>query len=135
MTKNPNKHELSQIAFNHLSDVDFKNFMNLYKKRTAKPYSFLITDTTLASDNPLAFRKNLLDRIKNLIVTIDDENFQYVINREAAKIAAFLSGETDKYEHLTGEKILPFDHRRMIEQIKFAYFPLVKALGKQKKRD
>ena len=37
--------------------------MNLYKKCTAKPYSFLVTDTTLASDNPLRFRKNLLERI------------------------------------------------------------------------
>ena len=37
--------------------------MNIYKKCTAKPYSFLVTDTTLASDNPLRFRKNLLERI------------------------------------------------------------------------
>ena len=37
--------------------------MNLYKKCIAKPYSFLVIDTTLASDNPLRFRKNLLERI------------------------------------------------------------------------
>ena len=37
--------------------------MHLYKKCTAKPYSFLIIDATLASDNPLRFRKNLLERI------------------------------------------------------------------------
>ena len=36
--------------------------MNLCKKCTAKPYSFFI-DTTLASDNSLRFRKNLLKRI------------------------------------------------------------------------
>ena len=35
--------------------------MNLYKKCTAKPFSFLVIDTTLASDNPLRFRKNLLE--------------------------------------------------------------------------
>ena len=35
-----NKQELQQIAFNHASDLDFKDFMNLYKKCTAKPYSF-----------------------------------------------------------------------------------------------
>ena len=34
--------------------------MNLYKKCTAIPYSFLVIDPTLASDNPLCFRKNLL---------------------------------------------------------------------------
>ena len=38
--KIPNKQELQQIAFNHSSDIDFKDFMNLYKKCTAKPYIF-----------------------------------------------------------------------------------------------
>ena len=61
--KIPNKRELQQIAFNHSSDIDFQDFMNLYKKCTAKPYSFLVIDTTLASDNSLRFRKNLLERI------------------------------------------------------------------------
>ena len=36
--------------------------MNLYGKCTGKPYSFLVTDATLASDNPSCFRKNLLER-------------------------------------------------------------------------
>ena len=61
--KIPNKQELQQIAFNHSSDTDFKNFMNLQKKYTTKPYYFLIIDTTLVSDNTLRFRKNLLERI------------------------------------------------------------------------
>ena len=59
--KIPNKRELLQIAINHSSDVDFKDFMKIYKKYTAKPYSFLFNDTTLPSDNPLRFRKNLLE--------------------------------------------------------------------------
>ena len=58
--KIPNKRELQQIALNHSSDIDFKDFMNIYKKCTAKPYSFLVNDTTLPSDDPLRFRKNLL---------------------------------------------------------------------------
>ena len=58
--KIPNKRELQQIALNHSSDIDFKGFMNIYKKYTAKPYSFLVNDTTLPSDDPLRFRKNLL---------------------------------------------------------------------------
>ena len=58
-----NKQELQQIAFNHSSDIDFKDFMNLYKKCTAKPYSFLVIDTTLASDNPSNFKNSLLERI------------------------------------------------------------------------
>ena len=47
----------------HSLDIDFKDFMNLYKKCTVKPYSFLVFDATLASDNPLCFRNNLLESI------------------------------------------------------------------------
>ena len=60
--KIPNKRELQQIAFNHSSDIDFKDLMNLYKKCTAKPNSFLI-DATLVSDKPLPLRENLLEKI------------------------------------------------------------------------
>ena len=61
--KIPNKRELQQITFNHSSDIDFKDFINLYKKCNAKPYYFLVIDATLVSDNPSRFRKNLLERI------------------------------------------------------------------------
>ena len=58
--KIPNKRELQQIALNHSSDIDFKDFMKIYKKCTAEPYSFLVNDITFPSDDPLRFRKNLL---------------------------------------------------------------------------
>ena len=61
--KIPNKRELQQIAFNHSTDIDFKDFMNLYKKCTAKPYSFLVVGATLAPDNSSRFRKNLVEII------------------------------------------------------------------------
>ena len=35
-----NKWEPQQIVLNHSSDIVFQDFMNLYKKCTAKPYSF-----------------------------------------------------------------------------------------------
>ena len=54
------KRELHQTASNHLSDIKFKDFMKLYRDYTKKPFSFLVNDTTLLSDNPLKFRKNLL---------------------------------------------------------------------------
>ena len=57
--KIPNKGELQQIAINHSSDIDFKDFVKIYKKCTDDPYSFLVNDTTLPWDNPLRFRKNL----------------------------------------------------------------------------
>ena len=59
--KVPNKRELHQIALNHSSDIDFKDFMEKYKTCTAEPSSFLVNDTTLPSNNPLRFRKNLLE--------------------------------------------------------------------------
>ena len=52
-----NKWELWQIALNHSSDIDFKDFMNRYKKCTAKSCSVLVIDATLASDNPFKFQK------------------------------------------------------------------------------
>ena len=50
--KIPNKRELQQIAISHSSDIDFKNFINIYKECMDEPHSFLVSDTTLASDNP-----------------------------------------------------------------------------------
>ena len=55
-----NKRELQQIALNHSSDIDFKYFIKIHKKYTKEPYSFLVNNTTLPSDDPLRFRKNLL---------------------------------------------------------------------------
>ena len=55
-----NKRELQQIALNHSSDIDVKDFVEIYKKCTAEPYSFSVNDTTLPSDDPLRFRKSLL---------------------------------------------------------------------------
>ena len=58
--KIPNKRELQEIASDHSSDIDFKDFMKIYKEYTKDPYWFLVNDTTLSSGNPLRFRKNLL---------------------------------------------------------------------------
>ena len=108
--------------------------MNLQKTCTAKPYSFLVIVATLASDNPPRFRKNLLERIQKLITRIDDKirykKVQYGINREAAKISALSSLKINKYEYLAGEEMLPSDQRRVIEQAKFTYSLLGKALEK-----
>ena len=57
------KQELQQNAVNHSSNIDFQDFINVYKKCTEKSYSFLVIDTTLASNNPLRFRMNLSEKI------------------------------------------------------------------------
>ena len=61
ISKIPNKRELQQIAISHSSDISTKDFESIYRKCTAEPYSFFVNDTTLASDNPLRFRKSLFN--------------------------------------------------------------------------
>ena len=65
IAKIPNKRELWEIAINHSSDISTKDFNNIYRECTAKPYSFLVNDTTFASNNPLRFRKNIINYIYN----------------------------------------------------------------------
>ena len=57
--KIPNRRELQQIAINCSSDINTKDLIKIYKKCIDKPYSFLVNDTTLASDDPLRLRKHL----------------------------------------------------------------------------
>ena len=64
---------------------------------------------------------------------IRNEKLQHHINRETAKIPAFSLGKSGKQEYLTGEEILPSDKRVVIEQTNFTYYPLGKALEKQRK--
>ena len=54
-----NRKELQNIAINHSADIDYKEFIKLYRECTKEPYNFLTIDTTLPSINPLRFRKNL----------------------------------------------------------------------------
>ena len=55
--KIPDKRELQQISINHSSNINTKDFIKIYKKSTDEPYSFLVNDSTLSSENPLRFRK------------------------------------------------------------------------------
>ena len=54
-------YELQQIAINYSLNINFEDFIKIYKKCTAEEYSFFINDTTLPSDNALRFRKNILE--------------------------------------------------------------------------
>ena len=55
------KREQKNIAINHSADIDYNDFIKIYRECTQKPYNFLTIDTTLPSTNPLRFRKNLFD--------------------------------------------------------------------------
>ena len=69
-----------------------------------------------AGKRGFGFRKNLIERILKLIMTIDDEirdeKLQYDVNREEQKKLAVSYENIDQY--LTGEEILPSDQRRVI---------------------
>ena len=58
-----NRRELQNIATTHSADIDYKDFMKIYRECTKEPYSLLTIDTTLPSSNPLGFRKNLFDTL------------------------------------------------------------------------
>ena len=56
-----NKRELQQIAFDHSADIDYKDFLKIYRNCTNEPYSFFTIDTKLPAKNPKRFRKNFSD--------------------------------------------------------------------------
>ena len=56
-----NRKELQNIAINHSADIDYKDFIKIYREYTKEPYYFLTIHTTLSSSNPLRFRKTLFD--------------------------------------------------------------------------
>ena len=60
-----NKRELQNIAINHSADIDYQDFIKIYRECTKKPYNFLTIDTKLPASEPLRFRKNLFDSYKN----------------------------------------------------------------------
>ena len=117
-----------------MSDIDFKDFIKLYKDYAKEPYSFLVNDTTLSSDNPLRFTKTLLKNeweIKAINNKIEQNKAQNSLDREAAKISALSSGNVSDFEFLTVK-----DKKDLLEKItaalkRFEYSPLDKAFEKQ----
>ena len=57
--------ELQSIAINHSADIDYQDFIKIYRECTKEPYNFLTIDTRLPASDPLRFRKKLFDSYKN----------------------------------------------------------------------
>ena len=129
--KIPNEWELRQIAFNHSWDIDSKDFVNLYRKNTGKPYSFLVIHAILASFNPCLSEVIFQKKYKNYNGNdkIRDEKLQYDFNKGAVKMPVLLSGKVDKYEYLTGEELLIKEE--WYNKGNFTYSLLGNALEKQ----
>ena len=64
------------------------------------------------------------------MIKLEMKKLQYDINRKAAGITALSLTKINKYEHLTGEELLPSNQQQIIEQAKFTYSPLGKAFKK-----
>ena len=58
-----NRKELQNTAIDHSADIDYKDFMKIYRECTKEPSNFLTIDTTLPESDPLRFRKNLFDSL------------------------------------------------------------------------
>ena len=133
------KRELQNITISHSADIDYQDFINIYRECTKETFDFLTIDTTLPASNPLRFRKNLFesltltDELKNLDNKIKANQAQYDLGREAAKISALSSKDLlEKYEYLTGEDL---GHRpSVLEKTKFEYSPLSAVLSDNVKK-
>ena len=64
---------------------------------------------------------------------ITDMKLQYDINRETVKISALSFGKIYKFDHFTGEEILPSNQRQIIEQCISNFVYLGKTFEKQTK--
>ena len=107
--KIPDKEEIQQIALNHLSDIDFKDFMKIYKNYAEEPFSFLINHTTLPSYNPLRLRRiktTVSENVKQFLAQWSKTMLSYDLDRQTIKTSALSSGNVSKYKFLIGEYFL-----------------------------
>ena len=85
IAKIPNKRELQQIAINHSSDINTKDFANIYRKCTDEPYSFLVIDPMIASNNRLRFTKNLFNIYSKNHVRLEMKNYNMILIEKQQK--------------------------------------------------
>ena len=60
-----NRKELQNIQNNHSEDIDYNDFLKIYRECTRKPNSFLTIDTTFPASDHLRFGKILSQSYKN----------------------------------------------------------------------
>ena len=58
-----NGKEWQNIAINHSADIDYQDYMKIYRECIKEPYNFLTIDNMLPASDPLGFRKNLFDSL------------------------------------------------------------------------
>ena len=131
-----NRKELQNIAINHPTDIDYKDFLKINRECTRKLYFFLTNDTIYQQMILLRLEKicfllikmTVTNQMKILDRKIMQNEAQYDLDRKAAKISGLSSNDLDKYEYLTGEDLglKP----STVEQARFEYSPLSNFLNK-----
>ena len=108
--KVPNKRELQQVASNPSSDIDFKDFMKLYKEYTQDTHFYwtmqLYHQITHYNLGRTYYKIDISEKIKAINNKIGQSKGQYNLDRQTAKISALLSGNISKYEYLTAKDVL-----------------------------
>ena len=124
-----NRKELRNIAINHSADINYKDFVKIYKECTKCLYSFLAIDVTLPALLEdfekicfLLIKMTATDQLKIIENKIKANIAQYDLDRLAAKISVYSSGDLRKYEYLTGEDL--GYKPSVFEQAKFDYSSL-----------
>ena len=78
-------------------------------------------------------KMSISQKIKAVNNKIEQNKAQYDLDRQTAKVSAFLSGNVSKHEFLTGKDVLP--QKDLLEKAatmkRFEYSPLVKELKTQ----
>ena len=57
------------------------------------------------------------------MIRLEIKKLQYDVKSEASEMSALLSGNIDKHEYITGEKILPHNQSNVTGQAKFTNSP------------
>ena len=60
-----NTKELQNIAINHSGDIDYQDFIKIYRECAKEPFNFLIIDTKLPASNLLRFKDKLFGSYEN----------------------------------------------------------------------
>ena len=63
--ENQQQKRMQNIAINHSPDIDYNDFVRIYRECTKTTYSFWAINTTLPASDPLRLRRKLLPSYKN----------------------------------------------------------------------
>ena len=127
------KIELQNIAINHSTDIDYKDFVNIYRECTKELYSFTILpyqQVILWDLEEICFiliKMTVADQLKIIDKKVNAN--QYDLDRLTAKISAYSAGDLRKYVYLTGEDL--GYKPSVVEQAKFDCSPLGNVFNKE----